>query len=53
MKANKTTIGQEVLNHRRRKDKYPESSIDFAAHTQVLKQHKQVKWQESPHIYQH
>jgi hypothetical protein len=32
MKANKTTRGQELSNHRRRKDKEGESSIDLAAH---------------------
>jgi hypothetical protein len=38
MKANKTTRGQAVPNHRRRKDKESESSIDSAAHKQILKQ---------------
>jgi hypothetical protein len=33
MKANKTMRGWEVSNHRRRKDKESESSIDSAAHT--------------------
>jgi hypothetical protein len=32
MKANKTTRGQAVSNHRRRKDKESESSINSAAH---------------------
>jgi hypothetical protein len=40
MKANKTTREQEVLNHRRRKNKQSESSIDSAAHNQILKQQK-------------
>jgi hypothetical protein len=35
---NKAMKGQEVLNHRRRKDKYSESSIESPAHTQTLKQ---------------
>jgi hypothetical protein len=42
MKANKTTRGQEVSNHRRRKDKESESSIDSTAHSQTLKQQKQL-----------
>jgi hypothetical protein len=32
MKANKTTRGQAVSNHRRRKDKESESNIDSAAY---------------------
>jgi hypothetical protein len=36
MKANKTTRGRAVLNHRRRKDKESEHSIDSAAHNQTL-----------------
>jgi hypothetical protein len=40
-KANKTTRGQEVSNHRRRKDKESESSTDSTAHNQILKQQKQ------------
>jgi hypothetical protein len=42
MKANKTTRGREVSNHRRRKDKESESSIGSAAHNQTLKQQKQL-----------
>jgi hypothetical protein len=42
MKANKTTRGWEVSKHRRRKDKESESSIDSAAHNQILKQQKQL-----------
>jgi hypothetical protein len=42
MKANKTIKGQEVPNHRRRKDKELESNIDSAAHNQTLKQQKQL-----------
>jgi hypothetical protein len=42
MKANKTMRGLEVSNHRRRKDKQSESSIDLAAHNQILKQQKQL-----------
>jgi hypothetical protein len=42
MKANKTMRGQAVPNHRRRKDKEPESNIDSAAHNQTLKQQKQL-----------
>jgi hypothetical protein len=30
--------GQEVLNLKRRTDKYSETSIELAAHTQILKQ---------------
>jgi RNase H-fold protein (predicted Holliday junction resolvase) len=52
--ANKSTRGQEVLNHRRRKNKYSESIIDSAAHNQILKQQKQLNGriqQDSAHIY--
>jgi hypothetical protein len=42
MKANKTTKGQAVSNHRKRKDKKSESSIDSAAYNQILKQQKQL-----------
>jgi hypothetical protein len=42
MKANKTTRGQAVSNHRRRKDKESESNTDSAAHNQILKQQKQL-----------
>jgi hypothetical protein len=38
MKANKTMRGEEASNHRRRKDKQPESSIDLTAQNQILKQ---------------
>jgi hypothetical protein len=52
MKANKTTRGQAVSNHRSRKDKESESSIDSAAHNlaikQTNKQKRTTKWQESP-----
>jgi hypothetical protein len=41
MKANKTTRGQEVLNHRR-KDEQSESNIDLVANTQIFKQQKQL-----------
>jgi hypothetical protein len=34
--------GWEVSNHRRRKDKESESSIDLAAHDQIFKQQKQL-----------
>jgi hypothetical protein len=40
MKANKTTRGQAVPNHRRRKDKEMYSWTDSAAHNQTLKQQK-------------
>jgi hypothetical protein len=53
MKANKTMKGQEALNHRRRKDKESENSIDSTAHNQILKQQKITKWQESPFTYQY
>jgi hypothetical protein len=33
---NKTTKGQEVSNLRRRTDKYSESNIEAAVHTQIL-----------------
>jgi hypothetical protein len=36
MKANKTIKGQAVSNHRRRKDKESEGSINSAAHNQTL-----------------
>jgi hypothetical protein len=42
MKANKTTRGQAVSNHRRRKDKESESNTDSTAHNQTLKQQKQL-----------
>jgi hypothetical protein len=34
--------GQEVLNLMRKTDKYSESSIESSAHTQILKQQKQL-----------
>jgi hypothetical protein len=37
MKANKTTKGQAVPNHRRRKGKKVKSNTDSAAHSQSLK----------------
>jgi hypothetical protein len=42
MKANKTMRGQEASNHRRRKDKESESSIDLNVYNQILKQQKQL-----------
>jgi hypothetical protein len=45
MKTDKTTRGWEVSNHRRKKDKESESSIDSAAHNQTLTT-KTTKWQE-------
>jgi hypothetical protein len=42
MNANKTTRGQAVPNHRRRKDKESENNIDLAAHSQTLEQQRQV-----------
>jgi hypothetical protein len=42
MKANISTRGLAVSNHRRRKDKESESSTDSAAHNQTLKQQKQL-----------
>jgi hypothetical protein len=42
MKASKTMKRTEVSNLRRRKDKKSESIIDSAAHTQILKQQKQL-----------
>jgi hypothetical protein len=42
MKANKTMKGGEISNHRRRKDKESESSIDSAEHNQALKQQKRL-----------
>jgi hypothetical protein len=32
----------EILNLKRRTDKYSESNIELAAHTQILKKQKQV-----------
>jgi hypothetical protein len=43
MKADKTTRGWVVSNHKRRKNKKVESNIDSVAHNQALKQQKQVK----------
>jgi hypothetical protein len=42
MKANKTTRGQAVSNHRRGKVKELKSNIDSTAHNQTLKQQKQL-----------
>jgi hypothetical protein len=42
MKAKKTMRGKAVSNHRRRKVEKSESSIDPAAHNQILKQQKQL-----------
>jgi PBP1b-binding outer membrane lipoprotein LpoB len=42
MKANKTTRGQAVSNHRRRKDKESECNTDSVAHNQTIKQQKQL-----------
>jgi hypothetical protein len=42
MKENKTMRGWEVSNHRRRKDKESERSIDLAAHNQIFKQQRQL-----------
>jgi hypothetical protein len=41
-KKQKTTRGWEVLNHRRRKDKQLERSMDLTANNQILKQQKQL-----------
>jgi hypothetical protein len=40
IQANKTTKGQAVLNHRRRKGKKVESNIDSAVHNPTPKQQK-------------
>jgi hypothetical protein len=37
MKTNITMKGKEVLNFRRKTDKYSESSIDLASHTQIIR----------------
>jgi hypothetical protein len=42
VKANKTTKGQAVPNHRRKKGKKVESNIDSAAHNQTFKQLRQL-----------
>jgi hypothetical protein len=42
MKVNKTMTGWEVSNHNRKKDKESQTSIDLAAHNQILKQQKQL-----------
>jgi hypothetical protein len=42
MKTNITMKGQEVLNLMRRTDKCSENSIELTAHTQILKQQKQL-----------
>jgi hypothetical protein len=52
MKANKTTRGKAVSNHRRRKEQKSENNTDSAAHNQTLKKNT-AKWQESPHTYQY
>jgi hypothetical protein len=41
MKANETMKGQEMPNHRRRKDKKVKSNIDSATHNQTLNQKRQ------------
>jgi hypothetical protein len=53
MKTKITRERQEVLNLIRRTDKHSETSIELAAHTEILKQQKTIKWQESPHISQY
>jgi hypothetical protein len=50
MKANKTMSRQALSNHRRRRDKESESSIDSAAHNQSFKQQKQLN-NRNHHIY--
>jgi hypothetical protein len=52
MKANKTRRGWTVLNHRRRKNKESEKSIDSAAHNEILKQQKQLN-NRNHHIHQY
>jgi hypothetical protein len=42
VKANKTTEGQAVPNHRRRKGKKVERNIDLTAQNQTLKQLRQL-----------
>jgi hypothetical protein len=42
MKANKIMRGWEASNHRRKKDKQSDSSIDSAAYNPTLKQQKQL-----------
>jgi hypothetical protein len=42
-KKQKTTRGWEVLNHRRRKDKQLERSMDLTANNQILST-KTTKW---------
>jgi hypothetical protein len=42
MKGKKTMRGQAAPNHRRRKDKKSESSINSTAYNQTLKQQKQL-----------
>jgi hypothetical protein len=42
MKMNIITKGQEILNLKRRTDKYSEKSLDSVSHTQLLKQQKQL-----------
>jgi hypothetical protein len=41
-KSTQNTRGREVSNHRRRRDKESESSIDSVVHNQTLKQQKQL-----------
>jgi hypothetical protein len=42
VKTNITMKGQEVLSLIRRTNKYSESSTELVAHTQILKQQKQL-----------
>jgi hypothetical protein len=42
MKTNITMKEWKILNLKRRTDTYSESSIELAAHTQILKQQKQL-----------
>jgi hypothetical protein len=42
MKTNKAMKGWELLNLKRRADKYSENSIELVAHTQTFTQQKQL-----------
>jgi hypothetical protein len=53
MKANKTTSGQAISNHKRRKDKESDSNIDSAAHNQTyhipINIRTECQWTQLPH----
>jgi hypothetical protein len=50
MKANKTTRGWDISNHRRRKEKQSETSIDLAANDKILKQQNNFMVEITTHL---